>query len=224
MMDSLEEKIGYHFKNRNLLVQALTHSSCTNEKHDRECYERLEFLGDSILGFVTADFLYNTCGSFQEGRMTRIRAELVCEASLHNIAKNLDLGDYMFISKGEEKSGGRERISVLADMVEAIIAAIYIDSGIEEAKGFIYRMLLVAADISQMGSVKDYKSALQEYVQRDGAAEIKYFELAEDGPDHRKIFTFGVSVNGKVLGSGSGRKKQEAEQAAACMALEVLKA
>ena len=221
-MESLEKKIGYRFKNHKLLVQALTHSSCSNERHDRESYERLEFLGDSILGFVTAEFLYRTCPDMPEGRMTKIRAELVCESSLHSIAKTLDLGDYMFLGKGEEKGGGRNRISVMADMVESIIAAIFLDSGLDEAKSFIYRMLLDKADVEKLDKTTDYKSALQELLQKDGAVSIKYFELAEEGPDHDKTFTFGVSVNDKVLGSGNGKTKKEAEQAAACCALEEL--
>ena len=224
-MDKLEEKIGYSFKNRDLLTTALTHSSYTNERHDRlDCYERLEFLGDSILGVVTAEFLYRHEPKLPEGRMTRLRAELVCEVSLHKVALSLGLGRYMRLGRGEERTGGRERTSILADMVEAIIAAIYLDSGMEEAKKFIMDKVLKDAEITDQHRSADYKTALQELIQRDSESRIEYELMGESGPDHDKRFTFCVKVNGAVAGEGTGRTKKEAEQLAAQKALEELKA
>ena len=223
-MDKLEEKIGYSFKNRELLTTALTHSSYTNERHDSlDCYERLEFLGDSILGVVTAEFLYRHKPKLPEGRMTRLRAELVCEVSLHKVALSLELGKYMRLGRGEERTGGRERTSILADMVEAIIAAIYLDSGMEEAKKFVMDKVLKDAEITDQHRSADYKTALQELVQRDSESRIEYELIGESGPDHDKRFTFCVKINGTVAGEGTGRTKKEAEQLAAQKALEELK-
>ena len=224
-MDKLEEKIGYSFKNRELLTTALTHSSYTNERHDSlDCYERLEFLGDSILGVVTAEFLYRHAPKLPEGRMTRLRAELVCEVSLHKVALSLELGKYMRLGRGEERTGGRERTSILADMVEAIIAAIYLDSGMEEAKKFVMDKVLKDAEITDQHRSADYKTALQELIQRDSESRIEYELIGESGPDHDKRFTFCVKINGTVAGEGTGRTKKEAEQLAAQKALEELKA
>lgn len=224
-MEKLEKKIGYHFKNRLLLETALTHSSYANEKKgNAECYERLEFLGDSILGFVTAEFLYKHPMHIPEGRMTKLRAELVCEQSLSTVAGTLGIGEFMRLGKGEERSGGRTRISILADMVESVIAAIYLDSGMEEAKKFIYANLLSNAEITQTHKSYDYKTELQEFVQKNGESSIVYEELSETGPDHDKVFTFRVIINGVPSGEGSGKTKKEAEQAAAGKALEILNA
>ena len=224
-MNKLEEKIGYSFKNKELLTTALTHSSYTNERHDSlDCYERLEFLGDSILGVVTAEFLYLRKPKLPEGRMTRLRAELVCEVSLHKVALSLGIGQYMRLGKGEERTGGRERTSILSDMVEAIIAAIYLDSGMEEAKKFIMDKILKDAEITDQHRSADYKTALQELVQRDSESRIEYELIGESGPDHDKRFTFCVKVNGEIAGEGTGRTKKEAEQLAAQKALEELKA
>lgn len=224
-MDKLEEKIGYHFNKRELLTTALTHSSYTNERHDSlDCYERLEFLGDSILGVVTAEFLYRHKPKLPEGRMTRLRAELVCEVSLHKAALSLGLGKYMRLGRGEERTGGRERTSILADMVEAIIAAIYLDSGMEEAKKFIMDKVLKDAEITDQHRSADYKTALQELIQRDSESRIEYELTGESGPDHDKRFTFCVKINGVAAGEGTGRTKKEAEQLAAQKALEELKA
>lgn len=224
-MRELEEKIGYRFQDKSLLHTALTHSSYANERHDGDavCYERLEFLGDSVLGAVTADFLYRHSPELPEGRMTRLRAELVCEASLHKIALKLGLGEYMRLGRGEEHTGGRQRPSIMADMVEAIIAAMYLDGGIEPAKRFIYSMLLNDAEISDSHRSADYKTELQELVQRQSDRRISYELIAESGPDHNKLFTFRVSINGVSAGEGSGRTKKEAEQMAACRALEALR-
>lgn len=224
-MQELEQKIGYSFQNKNLLLTALTHSSYANERHrdSSESYERLEFLGDSILGYITAEFLYRHHPAIPEGRMTRLRAELVCEVSLHQIAQRLELGRVMRLGKGEEHTGGRERPSILADMVESIIAAMYLDSGsLDEPRRFIMTQLLDRADLGVQHRVADYKTDLQELVQRKPNQYITYEMIRQTGPDHDKTFTFRVSVNGTAAGEGSGRTKKEAEQMAAKQALEVL--
>ncbi len=220
-MEKLEEKIGYRFRNRELLVTALTHSSYANERHgEAQSYERQEFLGDSILGLVTAEFLFTHEPPLPEGRMTRMRAELVCEASLHKTALELGLGSYMRLGRGEEHTGGRERPSILADMVEAIIAAIYLDSGMDEARRFILARVLRDAAFDDSHRSADYKTRLQELVQRKSNQVIAYDLVEETGPDHDKTFTFEVLINGAVSGRGSGKTKKEAEQMAAARALE----
>ena len=220
-MDKLEEKIGYHFHDRDLLTTALTHSSYANEKHgEAQSYERLEFLGDSILGLVTAEFLYTHKPCLPEGRMTRLRAELVCEVSLHKTALELGLGRYMRLGRGEEHTGGRERPSILADMVEAIIAAMYLDSGMDQARSFILSRILHDVEFGDSHRGGDYKTRLQEAVQRKSNQVIAYRQVGESGPDHDKTFTFEVLINGVVSGQGSGKTKKEAEQMAACKALE----
>ena len=224
-MQKLEETIGYRFRNRKLLETALTHSSFANERHDpgEESYERLEFLGDSILGHIAADFLYRQDPPIPEGRMTRLRAELVCEQSLHRIAQRMELGKYMRLGRGEERTHGRERPSILADMVESILAAMYLDSGsLEEPRRFILNELLLPADLGEQHRSEDYKTALQELVQRKPNQLISYEMLGQSGPDHDKTFVFRVLVNGVPVGEGSGRSKKEAEQMAAREALEHL--
>lgn len=222
-MKKLEEKIGYSFKNRALLETALTHSSYANERHgDCECYERLEFLGDSVLGFVAAQFLYSHEPRLPEGRMTRLRAELVCESSLHKTALELGLGSYMKLGRGEERTGGRERVSILADMVESIIAAIYLDCGMDEARRFIMDKVLSGAELGEEHRIADYKTQLQELVQQKSGQQICYEMTGQSGPDHNKTFTFCVLVNGEIVGEGSGKTKKEAEQMAACKALEAM--
>ena len=204
-----------------MLETALTHSSYANEKHgEAQSYERLEFLGDSILGLVTAEFLYTHEPRLPEGRMTRLRAELVCEVSLHKTALELSLGRYMRLGRGEEHTGGRERPSILADMVEAIIAAMYLDSGMEQARSFIMDRILRDVEFGDSHRSADYKTRLQELVQRKSSQVITYRLKDESGPDHDKTFTFEVLINGETCGEGSGKTKKEAEQMAACKALE----
>jgi ribonuclease-3 len=224
-MDKLQEKIGYRFRDISYLETALTHSSYANEKHANYCesYERLEFLGDSILGYLTAEYLYCHSPSIPEGRMTRLRAELVCEASLYKIALALGLGASMRLGKGEERTGGRERPSILADMVESIIAAMYLDSGsLEQPRRFVTKQLLEHAELDVRHRSIDYKTELQELIQRVPNQNISYELIGESGPDHDKTFCFRVSVNKTPLGEGSGRSKKEAEQMAAKQALEAL--
>ncbi len=220
-MDKLEERIGHRFRNRELLLTALTHSSYANERQSDglPCYERLEFLGDSILGLCTAEFLYRHQPPLPEGTMTRLRAELVCEQALHRVALTLGVPPYMRLGRGEELTGGRERASVLADMVEAIIAALYLDSGLDEARRFVLEKVLKGAEISEEHRSKDYKTELQELVQSKPNQVIRYELTGESGPDHNKTFTFRVSINGEAAGEGSGRTKKEAEQQAARVAL-----
>ena len=222
-MKELEKKLNYTFKNSELLKNALTHSSYANENRAEgiSSNERLEFLGDSVLGFVTAKHLYSMQPTLSEGKMTRLRAELVCEQSLHGVALDLDLGRYLRMGHGEEKNGGRQRASILADATEAVIAAIFLDGGIEAAVSFVERMVL-SPEAVKAHHASDYKTELQELVQRKPDQQLKYTDAGESGPDHDKVFLSEVSLNGELIGRGSGRTKKEAEQAAACRALERL--
>ena len=224
-MTALEERLGYSFRNRALLETALTHSSYANENRDSGivCNERLEFLGDSVLGVTVADFLYRHFPDMPEGRMTRLRAELVCEQSLHRVALELHLGDYLRLGKGEEHNGGRKRASILSDAVEAVIAAMYLDAGMETAAGFIHRCLLDDVRAIETPTFTDYKTSLQELVQRHSGQVLSYELVGEEGPDHAKTFRVQVCLNGDPIGRGTGRTKKEAEQAAAANALEALR-
>lgn len=220
-METLEAKLGYTFRNRSLLENALTHSSYANEnKGSLGSNERLEFLGDSVLGMVTADFLYKTHPDLPEGEMTRKRAALVCEESLAEVAGRLDLGAYLMLGKGEEAGGGRTRPSIRADAVEAVLAAVYLDGGLAEARGIIQRFILDRE--SEKGQNHDYKTALQELVQRESGRVLTYRLTGESGPDHAKVFSMEVDLDGAPIGSGSGRSKKEAEQMAAKAAIEKL--
>lgn len=223
-MNKLEEDLGYVFKDPELMLTALTHSSYANENRESGChhYERLEFLGDSILGFITAKHLYAMKPELPEGKMTRLRAELVCEQSLHGVAVELGLGDYMRMGHGEEKNGGRQRVSILADTVEALIAAMFLDGGMEPAERFIKRMILSPESIAAHHAA-DHKSELQELVQQKSGQTLVYVAAGESGPDHDKVFAVEVRLNGKTVGTGKGKTKKEAEQAAACEALKNLK-
>ena len=224
-MTALEERLGYSFRNRALLETALTHSSYANENRASGivCNERLEFLGDSVLGVTVADFLYRHFPDMPEGRMTRLRAELVCEQSLHRVALELHLGDYLRLGKGEEHNGGRKRASILSDAVEAVIAAMYLDAGMETAAGFIHRCLLDDVRAIETPTFTDYKTSLQELVQRHSGQVLSYELVGEEGPDHAKTFRVQVCLNGDPIGRGAGRTKKEAEQAAAANALEALR-
>ena len=221
-MESLEKKLGYTFRDRSLLSEALNHSSYANEHRSAEVSsnERLEFLGDSVLGFVTAEFLFKTYGKLPEGDLTRIRAALVCEQSLYEVAKFLGLGQYLKLGKGEEAGGGRQRQSILADATEAVFAAVYLDGGMERVRELICRVLLSRAPAAE--ERRDYKTTLQEIVQRRSGQVLTYHMVDESGPDHNKTFLFQVRLNGAPVGQGRGHSKQEAEQAAARDALEKL--
>ena len=219
-METLEKKLGYTFSNRELLSEALNHSSYANEHRGAgiSSNERLEFLGDSVLGFVTAEFLFKTYPRLPEGDLTRMRAALVCEQSLYEVARMLELGQYLKLGKGEEAGGGRERQSILADAVEAVFAAVYLDGGMEQIRELIYRVLLSRAPAAE--ERKDYKTTLQEIVQRKVGQQLTYHMVEESGPDHNKTFIFEVRLNGEPIGRGGGHSKKEAEQAAARDALE----
>ena len=220
-MQEFETRIGYHFRDRSLLQTALTHSSYANEHQNENacCYERLEFLGDSILGLLTAEYLYHYDPALPEGKMTRIRAELVCEENLCNIARSLGIGKIMRLGKGEDHTDGRERPSIMADMVEAIIAAIYLDGGMQAAKEFTLKNVLRDAENTIYRRNRDNKTELQELIQCEPGRSILYEMLGADGPDHRKVFTYRVLIDGKEMGTGSGYSKKEAEQSAAGAAL-----
>ena len=225
MMEALEKALGYRFRNSALLREALCHSSYANEHRGEglACNERLEFLGDSVLGFVTAEFLFRRNRNAPEGELTRIRARLVCEESLYEVALSLGLGRYLRLGNGEEAGGGRERPSILADAVEAVIAAVYLDSGIDEASALIHRVLLDdAREVRAAAQRQDYKTALQEFVQRTPGQALVYRLTGESGPDHAKTFTVTVLLNDAVAGTGTGRSKKEAEQMAARCALDAL--
>lgn len=220
-MDALEEKIGYRFRDRSLLETALTHSSYANEHPPLHSNERLEFLGDAVLGFYTAQTIFSTRPDMPEGEMSRLRAELVCEASLHQVAKSLHLGDYLRLGRAEEGNDGRSRPSILADAVEAIIAAIFADGGLECAQKFIYAQILSDGLAGRRFVREDYKTMLQELLQQNGGTAPTYEIIAESGPDHNKTFTARVSFpNGSA--EGVGKSKKEAERAAAKRAWERL--
>ncbi len=220
-MVTLEQKIGYTFQDPGLLDNALTHSSYANEHREQgtPSNERLEFLGDSILGLVVADHLYRTRPDLPEGDLTRIRAALVCESSLVDVAKELDLGSYLKLGKGEESGGGRHRPSIQADAVEAMLAAVYLDGGIGQARKLIHSLIL-GHEREKTAAGRDYKTALQELVQRETGKVLSYRLTGESGPDHAKIFAMEVLLNGEPIGAGQGHSKKEAEQAAAKAAVE----
>ncbi len=223
-MEDLESKLGYTFKNKSLLTDALTHSSYANENRaaGAVCNERLEFLGDAVLGFVVAGYLYGKYKDLPEGKMTRLRAELVCETSLNGVATAIDLGGYLRLGRGEERGGGRTRTSIKADAVEAVLAAIYLDGGLEPAESFVRRFILDVYEAGEAVLGRDYKSELQELVQRKNGRTLEYVLVATSGPDHSKTFTVEARLNGRVLASGDGHSKKDAEQKAAKRALEVL--
>ena len=222
-VSELEKRIGYRFRQSSLLETALTHSSFANESGGSAvCNERLEFLGDSVLGMTVAEELYRRFPRMPEGRMTRLRAELVCEQSLFKVAQSLELGAYVRLGRGMEHNGGRNRPSILADAVEAVIAAIYLDAGHAEASRFIHERLLNELGEEEPLYFNDCKTALQELVQEQKNQVLSYELLDESGPDHNKVFHVRVLLNGTEIGEGRGRSKKEAEQSAAGMALRKL--
>ena len=222
-LQRLEENIGYKFKNKQLLEKALTHTSYAFERHV-ESNEKLEFLGDSILEFISSKYLYNNFPKLSEGEMTKVRATIVCEDSLYKIAKKHNFSDFLFLGKSELASHNEVRKAIMADSVEALIAAIYFDSGLEEAESFIIENLKdeVLSASKNVGQ-KDYKTVLQEKLQADGEVYIKYEIIKEEGPDHDKKFTARVSCDGKVLATGEGKNKKSAEMDAARKALQKIK-
>ena len=222
-LDGLQKKLGYRFKDPALLRAALTHSSYANEnrKNGMLSNERLEFLGDSVLGMTVAELIFRNMPRMPEGQMTRLRAELVCEKSLASLAAVFGLGESLMLGRGEEKGGGRNRPSILADAVEAVLAAIYIDGGFRPVVKLIKKHLATRIDFGKAEST-DYKTTLQEIIQEKPGQVLSYHIIGESGPDHMKSFTVEVRLNGESMGSGSGKSKKEAEQTAAKSALRTL--
>ena len=223
MIKDLEKAIGYQFRNISLLQNALTHSSYANERWHNSLMsnERLEFLGDSILGMVVAEYLFRTFPNRPEGELTRMRADMVCEKTLAAVAGRIELGKHLMLGNGEEQGGGRSRESILADAVESVIAASFLDGGMTAARQFIERFILVEVPVKKLHNI-DYKTALQELVQQKKNQVLSYHLTGESGPDHDKRFDVEVSLNGKVVGTGTGSSKKRAEQMAARCALERL--
>lgn len=220
-LSEFEKVIGYDFKNKSLLETALTHSSYANERQaGRECNERLEFLGDSVLGVITADYFYHNLAHLPEGEMTKKRAACVCEKSLHGFAKEINLGKYLYLGRGEDNTGGRTRASILADAFEAVIGAMYLDGGLESVRGFVLSFIREAA--AKQLSLRDYKTELQEIIQKNPAEHLSYVLVGESGPDHDKRFEVEVRLNSNVVGCGIGKSKKLAEQQAAKQALELM--
>lgn len=224
MMEELEKTIGYQFKNKALMREAITHSSYAKERKAQHIKynERLEFLGDAVLSIVVSDYIFKHCPELPEGELTKLRAALVCEKSLFEFAKSMNLGQYLILSKGERNNGGAERPSILSDAFEALIAAIYIDGGIEPASKHILNFVIPAIKNSKTKKNKDYKTTLQEIVQQNPGEKLEYVLVAESGPDHNKHFVVEVHLNSNVIGKGGGRSKKEAEQQAAREALELM--
>ncbi len=222
-LELLEKRIGYRFHNLALLKQAITHSSFTNEQRIRrlENYERLEFLGDAVLELVSSEFLFREHGKLSEGELTKMRASMVCEPSLAFCARDLELGQFMLLGKGEENTGGRGRDSMTCDVMEAVIGAIYLDGGMEHARAFINRFIL--SDLEDKQLFYDSKSNLQELIQGKLKKEYEYELLEVSGPEHDKIFHVSVQMEGEVLGTGEGKTKKAAEQQAAYRALLLLR-
>ena len=223
MIEALEQALGYTFRDKSLLRNALTHSSYANEIYHESLLsnERLEFLGDSILGMVVAEFLYRSFPDRPEGELTRMRADMVCENTLAEIAHQLDLGGHLLLGHGEEQGGGRTRESILADAVESVIAASFLDGGMGAALHFVRTFILVQVPVKQLHNA-DYKTQLQELVQQKKNQVLAYVLLEETGPDHDKHFAVAVTLNGAEVGRGDGRSKKRAEQEAARLAIEKL--
>ena len=223
MIKDLEGAIGYRFQNITLLQNALTHSSYANERWHNSLLsnERLEFLGDSILGMVVAEHLYKQFPDRPEGELTKMRADMGCETSLAAIAEKIGLGQHLLLGHGEDRLGGRSRASILADAVESVIAASFLDGGMAAAEGFIRRFVLTNVPVKRMQNT-DYKTALQELVQQKKNQTLTYVLAGEAGPDHDQVFTVDVLLNDQRVGSGTGSSKKRAEQAAAQSALEAL--
>lgn len=221
-LSSLEKKIEYNFENKDFLVQALTHSSYANEHRLGTAFnERLEFLGDAVLSVITAEFLFRKFPDMPEGDLSKLRSSLVCTASLSDYAKKISLGDYLYLGKGEDNSGGRERASNLENAFEALTAAIYLDGGLEKAREFVLRFLSGSINTHHI-NFKDYKTMLQEVVQQNHEETLNYVITGESGPDHDKRFEAEVHLNSNVIGRGVGKSKKQAEQEAAKEALQLM--
>ncbi|MEK4441141.1 MULTISPECIES: ribonuclease III [Niallia] len=225
-MKELQDKLGIHFTNEKLLKQAFTHSSYVNEhrRKPHEDNERLEFLGDAVLELTVSKFLFNKFPMMSEGELTKLRAAIVCEPSLVSFANELSFGKYVLLGKGEEMTGGRTRPALLADVFEAFIGALYLDQGLDSVVAFLEEVVFPKINNGAFSHVMDFKSQLQEYVQRDAVGTIEYKILLEKGPAHNREFISQVFLNNRELGTGMGRSKKEAEQQAAQKSLLMLKA
>ena len=223
MIKELETAIGYRFRNITFLQNALTHSSYANERWHNSLMsnERLEFLGDSILGMLVAEYLYRNFPDRSEGELTRMRADMVCEKALAVVANQIGLGSHLLLGKGEEQGGGRNRESILADAVESVIAACYLDGGMEAAEKFVKTFVLTHVPVTKLNNA-DYKTMLQEMVQQKRNQVLSYTLVGETGPDHEKQFVVELTLNGTVIGRGEGTSKKRAEQDAARVAMETL--
>ena len=216
-MATIEDKIGYTFKNREYLMEALTHSSFANERHNKiKCNERMEFLGDAVLSIISANFLYHRFPDMPEGDLSKLRSSLVCTQSLSDFARQISLGDYLFLGKGESNTGGADRSSILENAFEALI-----DGGMENAEKFVLAFLSPAVETHHI-NFKDYKTTLQEVVQQNPDENVNYVLVGESGPDHNKVFEVEVHLNSNVIGKGKGRSKKSAEQEAAKEALKLM--
>ena len=222
-LEELEQKIGYSFQNKRLLKQALTHSSFANEQkiNKYDDYERLEFLGDAVLELVSSEFLFREHAKMTEGQLTRMRASMVCEQALAYCAKEFGLENYILLGKGEEMTGGRTKDSIISDVMEAIIGALYVDNGMEVAKDYIHRFIL--SDLEHKQLFYDAKTILQERVQQKNQGTLHYELIREEGPDHDKMFVIEAKIDDKTIGAGQGRTKKAAEQQAAYEALKSMK-
>ena len=222
-MDKLERTLHYSFQDKRLIETALTHSSYANERGPGTLYnERLEFLGDAVLSIVVSDYIFKNLTDMPEGELTRVRATLVCEKSLCDLARAIHLGSYLRLGRGEDLSGGRDRPSILADAFEAVIAAIYLDGGMEAASAFILRNMSSLLSNRTYTPFVDYKTRLQEIVQQNPEDQLEYRLAGEEGPDHAKVFTVQVILDNNVFSTGQGRSKKAAEQAAAKEALRLM--
>lgn len=221
-MKALENRIGYKFNNKSYLLEALTHSSFANERENgMRCNERMEFLGDAVLSIISAELLFERYPDMPEGDLSKLRSSLVCTESLSQFARQIDLGKALFLGKGEINTGGSDRPSILENAFEALIAAIYLDGGMENAKRFVLSFLEKALETHKI-NFHDYKTTLQEVVQKNPGENVTYVLVGESGPDHNKEFVMEVHLNSNVIGTGRGRSKKSAEQAAAKEALELM--
>ncbi len=220
MLSEFEREIGYKYHNTELLKNALTHSSYANEEHAKYgSNERLEFLGDSVLSIIVSEYIYKNFKNLPEGELTKLRASLVCEKALCSFAREIGLGKHLFLGKGESHNHGEERPSILADAFEAVLAAIYLDGGMEPARAHVLRFITAELNSRDDDAFKDYKTLLQEVIQKNPEERLVYLLTNESGPDHDKRFTVEVHLNSNVIGSGEGKSKKQAEQEAAHQAL-----
>jgi len=219
-LSDLESRIEYTFKDKLLLKQALTHTSHANEQmiNRPPSYERIEFLGDAVLDLITGEYLMDTYPQMAEGELTKTRAQTVCEPALAHCAKDLELGQYILLGKGEEHSGGRSRDSIIADVMEALIGAIYRDGGLDAAKKFVFKFIL--SDLADKNLFHDSKSTIQEYIMKNGLGKLRYELSSVSGPEHNKAFHINLFLEDQKIGSGSGKSKKAAEQQAASQAMK----